>query len=510
MTEKTYNSSVNSNRADNTMVNSDIVSEMIDETVPELDPDMQSAELDDIKLDSKSKVKGILLFLICSAIGIVVFFCSIHKADGSSETVFSFLYNSFLNLFGNYIYWILSVLIAGNFVLHVYCKYINKGKRRNILLDVYENDTVVHTCLFGLGFVYVFVYTLWFTLGVNAPEIIVSDSTGGNVIPPICKGVFGIIIIGAIFMPFLLNYGVLEIVGAILEPLMRPLFKVPGKAALDATASFVSSSSLGVLITNRLWKNLVYTEKEMVAIMTGFSAVSIGFAGLVIETAGCGEHFAKIYFISFIMVFLLQMVMVRIPPICRKSNLFFNGREQTDEERKGEVRYNAQTIPRGCNRAVKRAAISRGVHKDIGLSLKDSVVIMPQVLTMISGVGVSAMIVAEYTPIFTWLGYIFQPFLMLCQVPDAAAIAPSMPVGIAEMFLPVLVMNGTAATVAISFKARVFVCLVSMVQIIFFSETATVMLATKSPIKFWELLVCFLERTIVAIPLAALAIHFLF
>ena len=86
-------------------------------------------------------------------------------------------------------------------------------------------------------------------------------------------------------MPFLLNYGVLEIIGVLLEPLMRPLFKVPGKAALDATASFVSSSSLGVLITNRLWKNNVYTEKEMVAIMPGFSAVSIGFAGLVIETA---------------------------------------------------------------------------------------------------------------------------------------------------------------------------------------------------------------------------------
>ena len=37
---------------------------------------------------------------------------------------------------------------------------------------------------------------------------------------------------------------------------------------------------------------------------------------------------------------------------------------------------------------MKRAAIARGVPKDIGLSLKDSVVIMPQVLTMISAIGV--------------------------------------------------------------------------------------------------------------------------
>ena len=98
--------------------------------------------------------------------------------------------------------------------------------------------------------------------GFEGPEIIVGASTGESVMPSIVLGVLGIIIVGALFMPFLLNYGILEIIGAILEPLMRPLFKVPGKAALDAVASFVSSSSLGVLITNRLWRKNVYTEKE--------------------------------------------------------------------------------------------------------------------------------------------------------------------------------------------------------------------------------------------------------
>lgn len=311
-------------------------------------------------------------------------------------------------------------------------------------------------------------------------------------------------------MPFLLNYGILEIIGVLLEPLMRPLFKVPGKSALDATASFVSSSSLGVLITNRLWKNCVYTEKEMVAIMTGFSAVSIGFAQLVIDTAGCGALFFEIYAVSFVMVFLIEMVTVRIPPISRKKDVYYNGKVQTEEERKEGAHYSMQTIPVGIQRSVKRAAVAYSVPKNVSLSLKDSILVLPQVLTMLSAIGVSAMILAEYTPVFKWLGYIFQPVLVLCQVPDAAAIAPSMPVGIAEMFLPVLVMNSTAAAVSISMQARVFVCLVSMCQIIFFSETATVMMATKSPIKFWEIIVCFIERTLIAIPMASLAVHLIF
>lgn len=193
----------------------------------------------------------------------------------------------------------------------------------------------------------------------------------------------------------------LEIIGAILEPLMRPLFKVPGKAALDAVTSFVSSSSLGVLITNRLWKKNLYTEREMVTIMTCFSAVSIGFAYLVIETADLANQFVKLYAISFLMVFIIETIVVRIPPISRKSDVYYNGEVQTESQRKEGLKLNGKTVVTGVNRAVRRAAIAKGIGVDVKFSLKDSVVILPQVLTMLSAVGVSAMILAEYTPIFT-------------------------------------------------------------------------------------------------------------
>lgn len=415
----------------------------------------------------------------------------------------------FVNMFGNFAYWILTLIVAGNFVCHIYFKYVKKGTLESPFAKIYDNDTIIHTFLYALGFIYVVLYACHINItGFQGPEIIIGDSTGGSVIPPIVLGVFGIIIVGAIFMPFLLNYGILEIIGAILEPLMRPLFKVPGKAALDAVSSFVSSSSLGVLITNRLWKRNVYTEKEMVAIMTGFSAVSIGFAYMVINTAKLGDHFVKVYAISFVLVFIIEMITVRIPPISKKKEVYYSGHVQTEAERKNDTKFSFSLLPLGINRAVKRAYIAKNVSVEVKNSLKDSLLVLPQVLTMLSAIGVSGLILAEYTPVFKWLGYIFQPLLVLFRIPDVSAIAPSIPVGIAEMFLPVLVMMGSGVTVCV--KARAFVVLVSMVQIIFFSETATVMLATKSPIKFWEIVVCFLERTLIAIPLASLVVHILF
>jgi len=446
--------------------------------------------------------------VICSAIGIAAFFVSVPH-NGKSEIIFSIIYNAFVNMFGNFAYWILTLIVAGNFVCHIYFKYVKKGTLESPFAKIYDNDTIIHTFLYALGFIYVVLYACHINItGFQGPEIIIGDSTGGSVIPPIVLGVFGIIIVGAIFMPFLLNYGILEIIGAILEPLMRPLFKVPGKAALDAVSSFVSSSSLGVLITNRLWKRNVYTEKEMVAIMTGFSAVSIGFAYMVINTAKLGDHFVKVYAISFVLVFIIEMITVRIPPISKKKDVYYSGHVQTEAERKNDTKFSFSLLPLGINRAVKRAYIAKNVSVEVKNSLKDSLLVLPQVLTMLSAIGVSGLILAEYTPVFKWLGYIFQPLLVLFRIPDVSAIAPSIPVGIAEMFLPVLVMMGSGVTVCV--KARAFVVLVSMVQIIFFSETATVMLATKSPIKFWEIVVCFLERTIIAIPLASLVVHILF
>ena len=121
-------------------------------------------------------------------------------------------------------------------------------------------------------------------------------------------------------MPFLLNYGGIDFVGSIMEPLMRPLFKVPGKSAIDAIASFVGSSSMAVIITSRLYRMNVYTRKEAAFIATSFSAVSIGFALLVINTAGLGDHFLKTYFSSLLITFLISIIMIRIPPLSRKSN----------------------------------------------------------------------------------------------------------------------------------------------------------------------------------------------
>ena len=45
--------------------------------------------------------------------------------------------------------------------------------------------------------------------------------------------------IGAVFLALLVGYGLLEYIGVLVQPVMRPLWKTPGRSAIDAVASFV-------------------------------------------------------------------------------------------------------------------------------------------------------------------------------------------------------------------------------------------------------------------------------
>jgi len=52
--------------------------------------------------------------------------------------------------------------------------------------------------------------------------------------------------IGSIFLAFLTNYGLMEFVGVFVRPLMRRIWKTPGRSAIDAVASFVGSYSVAL------------------------------------------------------------------------------------------------------------------------------------------------------------------------------------------------------------------------------------------------------------------------
>ena len=165
-------------------------------------------------------------------------------------------------------------------------------------------------------------------------------------------------------------------------------------------------------------------------------------------------------------------------------------------------------LSKGISRASKRAYFSDDLIGAIKDSVLDGFKVLPKVISLLCVIGIVSMIVAKHTPVFEWIGYLFRPLLILFQVPDANLIAACLPVGITEMFIPSLIIADQAHL--ISETARAVVVMVSMVQVIFFAESVVVMKSTGIPLSIKQMVIIFIQRTIIAIPFASLFAHILF
>ena len=304
--------------------------------------------------------------------------------------------------------------------------------------------------------------------------------------------------IGAIFLALLVGYGLMEYLGVLMQPVMRPLWRTPGRSAIDAVASFVGSYSLGLLITDRVYTSGRYTGREAAIIATGFSTVSATFMVVVARTLDLMHIWLWYFFLTLVVTYAVTMIVVRLPPTSRITEEYFPGSEPQPEQRIRSGRLRAAWEASGD---VLTEAPS--LPRNLWSSFLDGLRMAMQILPSIMSVGLIGLILAVYTPLFQWLGYLFLPFTWALQLPDPQLAATASALGIAEMFLPATMVAGHESDLL-----RLVIGVVCVSSIIFFSALVPSVLATEVPVKIWHLVVIWVQRVIltliIATPLAAL------
>ncbi|GAL09685.1 predicted arginine uptake transporter [Vibrio astriarenae] len=114
------------------------------------------------------------------------------------------------------------------------------------------------------------------------PEAIWEENTGGLVLEGLLPTLFSVFIFAGLLLPLLLNFGLLELFGTMLSKIMRPIFNLPGRSAIDCIASWLGDGSVGILMTSKQYEQKFYTQREAAIVGTTFSAVSITFSLVVI------------------------------------------------------------------------------------------------------------------------------------------------------------------------------------------------------------------------------------
>lgn len=74
--------------------------------------------------------------------------------------------------------------------------------------------------------------------------------------------------------------------------------------------------------------------------------------------------------------------MIRVAPIFKKPDEYYDGTVHTDEDRKSEIKLNKGIARNGIDRAFKKAYIANNIFSEIKSSILDSLRVVPKVLSL--------------------------------------------------------------------------------------------------------------------------------
>ena len=306
-----------------------------------------------------------------------------------------------------------------------------------------------------------------------------------------------VFVFASFLLPFLTDFGLMEFIGTMARRVFRPLFRLPGRAAVDAAASWFGSSIVGLVITTQQFDRGHYTEREALVIALNFSIVSVAFAKVVADFAGVGEHFLLLYGAVIASGLAAAVIMPRVPPLSRKADRFAaNGSGRPDPTPDRGLLSHSLVL------ATQRAVDAPGLPALARNGLRTTFDVWFGLLPLVMVIGTFSLAVANHTPVFTWLSYPLVPFAQLLQLPDAAAAAPALLVGFADQFLPVILGQSIESEVT-----RFVIACASVTQLVYMSEVGAYLLKSKLPVSVLDLFVVFLLRTVITVPVCAVFAH---
>ena len=441
------------------------------------------------------KDKRFYKFLIPSLIGAFLFVVPL-KQNGNLTIPIAVIANKLLDIMGEYMLTIIWALISFSSivtVLHKICKITILEK--NPKLDELFSVKGFWLGIRMIGFI--FVNMIYFNLG---PDFIIGDLTGGVVINDLMPILVCVFFLAGILLALLLNYGLLDFCGALLIKLMRPVFNLPGRSALDCVASWLGDGSIGVLLTSKQYEEGFYSKREATVIATTFSAVSITFSLVVISQVGLEHMFLPFYLVVSFAGVVAAIIVPKLPPLSRVPDTYNIQTPHREDIPEGKT-----AAQYGMQLALKKAENAPGMKAFFKEGLENVFEMWFGTLPVILAIGTIALIIAEFTPVFRILGIPFIPIYQLLQLPEAQAASQTVIVGFADMFLPSVIASSIESEIT-----RFVVAATSVTQLIYMSEIGSIIMGSKIPVSLTNLFIIFLERTIVTLPVIALLAHLIF
>jgi nucleoside recognition membrane protein YjiH len=368
--------------------------------------------------------------------------------------------------------------------------WVQKSYRKNVL-------SLIMALLRTLGIPFAILGALSFMkIATIGPEWLMKPSMLPFLFEKIVVAVTIIVPVGSLFLTFLICFGLLEFIGVLVNPIMRPVFKTPGKSAINAVAAFIGSFSVAIFFTNKLYNEGKYTKREAVIIMSGFSTVSATFMVIVAKTAKLMDMWNFYFWSALVITFIVTAITVRLWPIRKIENSFKEGVTPAPEDKKpGNIFKNA------LDEGLKTAENAPPLLKSLWANGRDGINMIFVLSPAMASIGLIAFILVKMTSVFDIVGFIFAPFTLLLSLfglPEPMMLAKACSAILAEMFVPNILVAGLPMTV------KYIVAVTSVSAVLFFAGSIPCILASDVEFKPSHMLAIWFERTVLSIILSGI------
>lgn len=437
----------------------------------------------------KVSIQAVMKFLILSLIGIFLFFIPVQGTSVPLVVIIGWA----RNLLGPKVLYLIVFLSAIGLNLSIFLGRILKIQP---FAKWHKNEDMSQIILY---FVALIAY-IGISMKFGSESFIFLDKRIGGEVAHVSPLIFSTIFFAGWLIYFVLKSGIVEFTGTLIEPLMKPLFKLPGVAGIDALSSFVVSPAVASHISEEYYKENVYTRKEAIGAATSFSTCSIGFIVVMSSLGGVPEMSGIMTMCTVGVALLMTAIMMRIPPISRYENTYIDG--SVEQKRKEDM-----------DGTLLQRAVMAGVKKSEEFSvvefIKSSITAAKFAITIVTFMSAIVMItltIVYHTNLFVWLGKPFEYIFALLALPNPDLISSAPVLTLPSLTLPVSAMAG----LDIAPQSRFFVTLLSIVQVLFMSEAGNAVMNSKMKVSFKDIIILFVVRTIIAIPIVALISHILY
>lgn len=331
------------------------------------------------------------------------------------------------------------------------------------------------------------------------PDWLLSDAIAGVSWNVLMITIVLVIPIGGIFVNLLAELGGLEFIGTLAQPIMKPLFNLPGRSALDSAASWLGSFSIGYYLTRNVFDRGGYNKREVFVICTCFATANIGSVGAVAAILDVLNIFPVIFVLYMIATLVVAAILVRVPPLSTIPEEYIAEPDPEPQFTGTTSEYFRFAFNEGVKTAEKGDSIRRATTDGFVDGTKLTAMILGTVMT----IATTVLLLEAYTPFFEYLAAPLIPVMSLLGIPSPETAAIAVLAGAGEYFV------GATVAVEADLITKVFVVIVTSAQAIFFAASAPMMvdMFDDIPMRFRDLTLLLALRTLLLIPIAAALTH---